>query len=248
VVGRSEELALAGKSGGVALHLDFTERAELDEAMDSLANYAEYRQCLRDLDAVSRIVLAHRPTEAFLDEVAKRHPGPLRVLDVACGDGSMLRRIERWAKRRGIAVKLTGVDLNAWAIRVAREFGESTTEYVVSDVFEYAPAVAPDVILSAHFTHHLPEVDLVRFLRWMEGTARLGWFVNDLHRHPNPYRLFAVLGRVMPWHPVIRADGLISIRRAFTVADWERMTLAAGIAGCVIAERFPARVTVSSIR
>jgi 2-polyprenyl-3-methyl-5-hydroxy-6-metoxy-1,4-benzoquinol methylase len=230
--------------------LDFSQRADHDEAMDSIGEYAEYRRCLRDLDAVSRIVLAHRPTLRFLDRIADRSPGPLRILDVACGDGSMLRRIARWAKRRGIGVELTGLDLNPWAIRVAGEFRQTgpEIEYVVSDVFDHAPATVPDVILSAHFTHHLPELEVVRFLRWMEGTARLGWFVNDLHRHPNPYRLFGMLGRAMPWHPVIVSDGLISIRRAFTVEDWKRMVCVAEIEECTIAEEFPARVTVAAVR
>jgi 2-polyprenyl-3-methyl-5-hydroxy-6-metoxy-1,4-benzoquinol methylase len=233
---------------------DFTYRADLDEAMDSLTSFEEYRRCLHDLDSVSRIVLAHRPTIAFLDRVAEAHAGPLRILDVACGTGSMLRRVAGWAARRGVEVELTGVDLNPWAIQVAREFRQTSTaveaavEYVVSDVFKYAPAVAPDVILSMHFTHHLPETDVVRFLAWMEATARVGWFVNDLHRHPNPYRLFGLLGRIAPWHPVIVADGLISIRRAFTTEDWMRMTCEAGIPECRIAEEFPARVTVASMR
>lgn len=230
--------------------LDFTHRAELDEAMDSVTSYAEYRRCMHDLDSVSRMVLTHRPTLAFLDQVADLNPGSLRILDVACGDGSMLRRVAGWAKRRRIAVELTGLDLNPWAIQVAGEFRQSepVVEYVVSDVFDYAPAMAADVILSAHFTHHLPEAEVVRFLRWMEGTARLGWFVNDLHRHPNPYRLFGLLGRVTPWHPIVVSDGMISIRRAFTVEDWKRMTREAGVEECTIVEQFPARVTVAAIR
>jgi 2-polyprenyl-3-methyl-5-hydroxy-6-metoxy-1,4-benzoquinol methylase len=229
---------------------DFTHRADLDEEMDSLATYPEYRRCLHDLDSVSRIVLAHRPTLAFLDDVAAGHAGPLRILDVACGDGSMLRRIAGWARRRKLAVELTGVDLNPWAIQAAREFRQPTPpiDYVASNVFDYQPPVKPDVILSAHFTHHLPESDVVRFLAWMESTARLGWFVNDLHRHPNPYRLFGLLGRIAPWHPVILSDGLISIRRAFTMEDWQRMACEAAIPECTIAEQFPARVTVASIQ
>jgi 2-polyprenyl-3-methyl-5-hydroxy-6-metoxy-1,4-benzoquinol methylase len=229
---------------------DFTHRAVLDEEMDSLTSYAEYRRCLHDLGSVSRIVLAHRPTLAFLDRIAEGNEGPLRILDVACGEGSVLRHIARWAERRKIAVELTGVDLNPWAVQVSREFPQTRPgiEYVACDVFDYAPATPPDVILSAHFTHHLAEADIVRFLGWMEKTARLGWFVNDLHRHPNPYRLFRLLGKVAPWHPVIVSDGLISIRRAFTVEDWKRMTCEAQIPECTIAEQFPARVTVASIQ
>jgi len=229
---------------------DFTRRAELDEAMDSVADYAEYRRCLHDLNSVSRLVLAHQPTLAFLDQIAAMHPGPLRILDVGCGDGSMLRRIARWARRRNIVVHLTGLDLHPRAIQVAHEFPQPNPpiDYVISDVFDYAPQTQPDVILSAHFTHHLPEPELIRFLAWMESTARLGWFVNDLHRHPNPYRLFTLLGKVFPWHPIIVSDGLISIRCAFTVEDWQRLTHAACIRECTIAEQFPARVTVAAMR
>ena len=227
---------------------DLTHRAHLDEAMDSLVDRAVYRRCLRDMDRISRLALAHRPTLAFLDQVAATHPGPLHILDVACGDGAMLRRIATWAKRKGIAVELTGLDLHPWAIERAGEYASPPIRYLIEDVFRYTPPVAPDVILTAHFTHHLPEPDLLRFLAWMHATARKGWFINDLQRHPNPYRNLTVLARFLPLHPVILSDALISIRRAFTVEDWQRLTLAAGIPDATITEQFPARVTVASLK
>ena len=228
---------------------DFTRRAQLDEAMDSVGDFATYRRCLHDLDRVSGLVLAHRATLRFLDQVVRRYPGrTLSILDVACGDGSMLRRVARWAGRRGVEVRLTGLDLNPWAIEVAREFGDAGITYTVGDVFAYEPWPVADVILSAHFTHHLGDAEVAGFLRWMESHARLGWFVNDLHRHPNPYRLFGMLTRIFAWHPVTAADGLISIRRAFTVEDWERLVAGAGIGGAGVHEEFPARVTVTRIR
>jgi hypothetical protein len=55
--------------------------------------------------------------------------------------------------------------------------------YETGDVFALDPARRFDVVVSALFTHHLDDAQLVRFLRWMQATARLGWFVNDLHRH-----------------------------------------------------------------
>ena len=219
--------------------------------MDSLPAFGEYRRCLHDLDSVSSLVLAHRATLHFLSRIAATGPAqPIHILDVACGDGSMLRRVASWAAKRGISVRLTGLDLNPRAIDVAREFPNTTppVEYIVSDVFVFEPPHPVDVILSAHFTHHLANHDIIRFLNWMERNARLGWFVNDLHRHPNPYRLFRMLCAVAPWHPIIVADGLISIRRAFTVADWQRCLSAASIEGALAAEEFPARVTVARIK
>lgn len=230
---------------------DFTDRADLEEQMDGLTSFAEYRTCLHDLDSVSRTVLAHRPTLNFLNRAANLSPNqPLRILDVACGDGSMLRRIAQWAKSRNLKVELQGLDLNPNAIAVAHEFPNASPpiEYLISDVFAYNPPQLPDIILSAHFTHHLSSPDLIRFLRWMEQTARFGWFVNDLHRHPNPYRLFRLLGSFAPWHKIVVSDGLISIRRAFVPEDWRNLLQSAQIAGAMVTEEFPARLTVSRIR
>ncbi len=162
----------------------------------------------------------------------------------------MLRRIAAWAAKRNLKVELFGLDLNPNAIAVASEFPNPSRQidYLVSDVFAYNPAHQPDIILSAHFTHHLPESDLIRFLRWMEQNAHRGWFINDLHRHPNPYRLFRLLGSVAPWHPVVVSDGLISIRRAFTPEDWQRILREAAVPEASIKTHFPARLTVSRIK
>jgi 2-polyprenyl-3-methyl-5-hydroxy-6-metoxy-1,4-benzoquinol methylase len=169
---------------------DLTHRANLEEQMDSLPSYQEYRTCLHDLDSVSRTVLAHRPTLHFLDQLLAREPTHiprlLRILDVACGDGAMLRRIARWAARQNLPVQLTGLDLNPRAIEVAHEFPitHPPIRYIIGDVFDSTGTY--DIILSAHFTHHLSDPQLLRFLHWMERHATLGWFINDLHRHPNP--------------------------------------------------------------
>ena len=39
-----------------------------------------------------------------------------------------------------------------------------------------------DFVVSSLFTHHLSDAMIVRFLRWMEATARRGWLIYDLQR------------------------------------------------------------------
>jgi SAM-dependent methyltransferase len=65
----------------------------------------------------------------------------LHIVDVGCGGGDMLRRIERWAAQKRVSVKLTGVDLNPNAIRAAREFtrGESRIEWVAGEAHSLNP-------------------------------------------------------------------------------------------------------------
>jgi hypothetical protein len=84
------------------------------------------------------------------------------------------------------------------------------------------------------------------FLRFMEGQARMGWMVNDIHRHPLAYLGFPVLARLMGWHRMVREDGLLSIQRSFRTEDWRAIVAASGIDPSAprIVRRFPFRLCV----
>ncbi len=244
--------------------LDFSRRAELQEQIDGPCSYEDLRKCLRDLSVMNRLTRAHRPTMLWLDEVfafrddsahkpqnghgERGNSGVVKLIDVGCGYGDMLRRIERWSAKRGVAMALVGVDTNANAVRAARAAKPSSrVSYVLGDACECAEAQNGDVITASGMTHHLSEAEIVRLLVWMEQTARVGWIVTDLHRMPIPYWTFAVVARGPWWHRFIRPDGMISIRRAFREEDWRRMCAAANIeTGAVeIRTHRPARLVVS---
>jgi 2-polyprenyl-3-methyl-5-hydroxy-6-metoxy-1,4-benzoquinol methylase len=214
--------------------VDLSQRAapsQLLEWMDEPCTYEDFRQCLSDLGQVNRLTLSYRPTLAFLDAVAAAKPGQaLRVVDVGSGGGDMLRRVERWAERRGVPVQLVGIDLNPYAARAAREVASASNaiQWITGDAFTYAEPV--DIVLSSLFTHHLEEPEIVRFLAWSESVARFGWFVNDLCREAVPYRLFSLLAKAMRWHRFVQHDGPVSFRRSFREDDWDRMLREAGIA------------------
>jgi SAM-dependent methyltransferase len=241
--------------------IDFSRRADpaaLPEWMDEPCTYDDFRACLLDLAQVNRLTLAYRPTLQFLDSVIRSTPShqPLQVVDVGCGGGDMLRAIARWAGRRKISVHLTGIDLNPYAARAAREFTapgsaiDDNIQSITGDAFSYAPPQGIDIVLSSLFTHHLSEPEIVHFLAWMESTARRGWFISDLCREPTPYHFFRLLAKAARWHRFVQHDGPVSFRRAFRESDWERMLTAAGIppAAVQVARRFPAKLCVERIK
>ncbi len=211
--------------------MNFAERAHLSEWMDESCSYEDFRDCLRDLAQVNRFTLAYRPTLRWLRSVLRPGSAPVHIVDVGCGGGDMLRRVARWANREGVAVRLTGIDLNPYAARAARELVEASCkiEWITGDAFSYEAPVAIDLIISSLFTHHLPDEEIVRFIAWMERSARTGWFINDLHRERIPYFGFKALAAVMRWHRFVRHDGPISIRRAFQLHDWNRYLTLAGV-------------------
>jgi len=212
--------------------LDFSRRAQLTELMDEPRSREELRACLQDLARVNRWLMGYRPTLRWLDSLPQRQSSqPIRILDVGCGYGDTLRRIERWSGKRGIAVQLTGLDLNPDTTAIAAEASgaASQIEWVTANVFAYAPPFKPHIVLSSLFTHHLADGEVRKFLRWMEQNAEVGWFINDLSRAPIPYHLFRWFSRLMRLHPFVQHDGPVSIARAFTADDWRKLCAAAGL-------------------
>src|SRR6185437_2844940 len=230
---------------------DFSRRAHLSELMEGPSTYEEFRACLRDLENVNQAVFAYSPTLRWLTQFAVKRDVPVHVVD-AGGGGDALRRIGRWASERGIRVKLTGIDVNPHATRAAQEFATDRNgiRWITKDALAYQPDEPVDVVISALFTHHLEDDAIVQFLRWMERTAELGWFVNDLHRKRTPYYGFKALAWAMRWHNFVRHDGPVSILRSFSRADWEGYCVAAGLCGRAvdIEERWPARLCVSRVK
>ena len=212
--------------------LDFSQRAQLTELMDEPCSRDVLRDCLRDLARVNRWFLAYRPTISWLSSLALTNGRTIHILDVGCGYGDSLRRIERWANSRNIPVALTGCDLNPDTIAIAREASpaRSRIRWIAADIFELGNNKPVDIILSSLVTHHLTEEEIVRFLAWMEDTAQTGWFINDLSRASIPYRLFKAFAKVANLHPFVQHDGPVSIARAFIPDDWRRMCAAAGLA------------------
>jgi SAM-dependent methyltransferase len=232
---------------------DFSSRARLSEWMDDDAvDFETFRACLADLAKVNMATLAYRPTLRFLADLAKsgRWPidRPLQILDIGSGYGDALRVIDRWARRRGLAVTLAGLDRNPWAAGSAAAVTDPSRPiaWVTSDLFDLEGGA--DVIISSLFTHHLDDPSLVRFLGWMDDRARIGWFVNDLLRDPVAYHGFRALSWLMRWHRFVRHDGPISIRRAFVESDWREYLTLAGVHGATVSRRFPFRLCVSKRR
>src|ERR1700691_4830682 len=101
--------------------------AKLTEKMDAPCSRDELRACLHDLARLNRWFLGYRPLLRWLDSVFTTPAvktatiTPLHIVDVGCGYGDALRRVERWARARGIAVELTGIDLNPDAVAIATE-------------------------------------------------------------------------------------------------------------------------------
>lgn len=204
----------------------------------------DYRRCLRELAQVNRLTLTHRPVLRWLDRVVPRGK-KVELLEVAFGQGDLLRAIWEWAKTRGVEVSLRGVDLNPRSAALAREATppEMDVHYATGDVFDCE--LEADFIVSSQFTHHLEDGEIVRFVRWLERSARLGWFLTDLERSSVAFRGFPLLCAANGWHDIVRHDGQVSIARSLLRGEWEELLARAGVNARVRGD-FPFRLSVEA--
>jgi SAM-dependent methyltransferase len=214
---------------------------------------------LNELARANTLTFARPATLSWLARATKGLPrgSAFTLLDVGYGQGDMLRAIWRWARRRGLEPRLTGVDLSPWSASAAEAATDPAwnIRYVTGDVFDYAPpgnedSGGVDFVVSSLVAHHMPDDVLARFIAWMEANARRGWLINDLHRHPLAYYGFMALSRITLLHPMVQHDGLVSVTRAFTKGDWERLLAMSGAprGQIEVAWRFPFRICVGRIK
>ncbi len=232
---------------------DLSARSTEPEWMDiEPIGMLDFAECLADLETVNRLTRAAAPTMAFLDKATAGWPSgaELRVADLGYGQGAMLRRIHGWAEARGLRPRLTGVDLNPQcrALAKVRTPEGMAIDWHEGDLFDWEPAEPPHFIISALFTHHLPDADVARLLRWQDASASHGWFVNDLHRHWLAWAGFRALAGAAGWHRFVQHDGALSVRRAFVKREWETLLQGAGIGDAEIRWHVPFRLCVGRLK
>ena len=228
-----------------------SKRLVADEQMDDPSlDPAVYAAVIGDLARLNTLLMTYRPTIGFIRRTLGGRKR-FRLLDVGYGHGDMLRAIARWARRRGVEADLVGIDLNPRSLPAAAAAtpADMPIEYRTGDYADTA-GEGWDYVVSASVTHHMSDAELHAFLRFMEAEARIGWYVNDIHRHWLAYLGFPPLAWAMRWHRMVREDGCVSIRRGFRRADWEQLIAGSGIdpAAPRIVRRLPFRLCVERAR
>ncbi|WP_400193212.1 methyltransferase domain-containing protein [Hymenobacter sp. B81] len=214
---------------------DFSRRSSRAELMDDLTLASDaLHQNLDELEVINTRLGGYRVVADALERLQPRFPAgrPLELADLGSGGGDTLRHVARWARRRGHAVGLTGVDANAFMVDYATQRSTAYPEirFWQQDIF--APDFARhrfDIITCSLFCHHFADEQLVTLLRQWQQQARVAVVINDLHRHPLAYHSIRLLTRVLRGSHLVQHDAPLSVARAFRRSDWQRLLQLAGI-------------------
>jgi len=231
---------------------DLTRRVREPEIMDQPG--LDSARHAHALDALARVNRLSRTAARVWREVrglAREGVRPVRILDVACGDGDVLFGLDRRARRHGVEVALTGCDLSAVALARARErAGGAGTDarFVEADVLRDELPGTHHVTTSSLFLHHLDERDAAGLLARMARAAERLLLVQDLRRTRLGYILAWASLRVLTTSDVARTDGPVSVRAAFTVDEARSLAESAGLYGAEVSRCWPERFTIRWVR
>ncbi len=200
---------------------DFSKRSSSIEIMDDLQCDGEVvYQTLRELEFINRWLGGNQVTLNALNKLLKKISTgeELVIVDLGCGSGDMLRLIHQWANKRSLKVKLIGYDANPNIIQYAREnlrdfpAIQLETMDIFSDEFKKQKF---DVVIGTLFYHHFTENQLTSFFNQLKDQTRIGFIINDIHRHWLAYYSIKWLTHSFSNSAMVKYDAPLSVLRAF---------------------------------
>jgi ubiquinone/menaquinone biosynthesis C-methylase UbiE len=144
----------------------------------------------------------------------------------------MLIKIYKWAQKRNIKVKLTGIDANPYIVEYARKNSKKFPgiEYKAFNIFsEEFKDLRFDIITSTLFTHHFNNDELTKLYRQLQRQANYAILTNDIHRHFVAYHSINLLTSLFSKSYMVKNDAGLSVKRAFVLNDLKQILHNAGI-------------------
>jgi 2-polyprenyl-3-methyl-5-hydroxy-6-metoxy-1,4-benzoquinol methylase len=209
----------------------FSHRSYQTELLDQPdIPFEDIRRNMQELNFINTYLGGHNITLAGLKALTGQRTS-IHVCEIGCGGGDNLMAIRKWCLKHKISVSFTGIDINPHCIEVAREqFPGNDMHLITSDYKAVRFDQKPDIIFSSLFCHHFTDEEMVSQLQWMHQQATIGFFINDLHRHPFAYYSIKWLTAIFSKSYMVKNDAPISVTRGFTKKEWLQLLNTAGIA------------------
>ncbi len=203
--------------------IDTTYRSNAPEMMDDFDMKGEIlRDALDKIAKINQLLGGNKITIKGVKSLLNGKPkqSKIRIIDIGCGNGDMLRALANYAIKNDLNFSLVGIDANRFTIEHARQLSSNypNINYECKDIFEDLN-VECDIVLCTLTLHHFKDAEIIQLLSNIKQQAKVGILINDLHRSALAYYLFKVLCFVFNLNDMSREDGLVSILRGFKKAD-----------------------------
>ncbi len=210
--------------------INTSKRSEEAEIMDDFElKGEELEQTLNDLEKINKWLGGNKITLDGIQLLLKDIPKAtiIRIADVGCGSGAVLREIANWGRNQKFDLELIGIDANPYAIEIAQRKSDYYPEIKFEALNIFSEAYKKqeyDIVLCTLTLHHFKNEEILELLTIFKNQSRLGIVINDLQRSKVAYVLFQAFCRVFINNEIARKDGLTSILRGFKKKDLSELS------------------------
>jgi SAM-dependent methyltransferase len=206
-----------------------------DEHLRALAGLARLNRCSGVAGSMYRHLRRHALAQGNR---------PLCVLDVASGAGDVPIAWARRAKRDGLPIQLTLLDVSGVAVeeqqRRARDLGLSILS-LQHDCLNTPLPLGFDVVTSSLFMHHLDDHQAFRLLQSMQAATENALLICDLERSRLALALVSIAAQLLTRSPIVHKDAALSVRGAYTMSEFKKLAESALARPVRIQRAFPCR-------
>jgi hypothetical protein len=195
-------------------------RVEREEFLDLGAGSArDVRQNLGQMQRINDWFGGTRALFSHLLPRLARHNSRVTLLDLGTGMAGIPAALIRWGRRRGVEIRIFGIDRSRRIIDTTRR-DIASIDLLQADARDlpFLPG-SVDYVISSLFLHHLSPIELSDTLCQSYHLARKSVIMSDLVRGWLPWVAFHLIQPVVAPNHLTRRDGLLSILRAYTPAE-----------------------------
>ena len=205
----------------------------------------QHEHALSGLSRLNRFSGVSRATFAHVRRHAKKvGHRPFRILDVASGSGDVPLSWLESAKREGLNLELTMVDISPVAVEQQQSRANSLGLEAHSLQLDCLKSSLPggfDMVTCSLFMHHLDDHEVFRLLQSMQIATDNAILICDLHRSRFNLALVSIAAQLLTRSHVVHTDSALSVRGAYTGSEFKQIAENALARPVKIRSSFPCR-------
>ena len=202
--------------------LSFYKRSTISELMDNFnMPQTELDINLLELETINKWLGGYAVSFSGFSDLNLPKGREITVADIGCGGGDGMIFIQNFLRKKGIQAKMIGVDANPKAIAYAKLRCKDHSDFDwICASFQEIKDLNADVIHCSLCAHHFYDRDLIALAKLLH-TSKIGFIVNDLHRHWLAYHSISILTRLFSKSYLVRNDARLSVAKGFSKAEIE---------------------------
>jgi len=202
----------------------FSKRSAISELMDNFSmSQQELDINLLELETINKWLGGYAVSLNGILKLNLPESKEITVVDIGCGGGDGMIFIQKELKNKGIKARMIGIDANPKAIEYAKKRCKTNPDFVwICAPFQEIYNLEADIMHCSLFAHHFYDKDLEALSRLMK-TAKVGFVVNDLHRHWLAYYSISILTRLFSNSHLVQNDARLSVAKGFSKNEMQQI-------------------------